>query len=103
MNPFKNRSCLVSFRLTPDELEDLRAACLLHGARNVSDFARGAVMNVAGLRPQHDAHLLDRFSSVELRLTEMQSSMQHTQELMHGLARALTAREREKEKVAAHG
>jgi hypothetical protein len=94
MNPLQNRTCLVSFRLTPDELENLRGACLLHGARNVSDFARGAVLHLAELREAPEAKLLERFVTVEGRLSEMQHTLRHTTELLRGLARSIAARDR---------
>ncbi len=92
----QNRSRLVSFRISPDELENLRVACLLHGARNLSDFARGAVLDLSGPRAQQQAHLLDRFSAMELRMTEMQSALQQTHEAIRALARALANRDQEK-------
>lgn len=92
----KNRTRLVSFRLTPDELENLRVACLLKGARNVSDFARGAVLELYGPRARHDEHLLDRFSALELRMTDIQSLLHQTEQMLRVLAKALTSRDFEK-------
>ena len=82
--------------MSPDELENLRVACLLHGARNLSDFARGAVLDSMGPKAQQQAHLLDRFSSMELRLTEMKSALQQTHETIRALAKALANRDQEK-------
>ena len=97
----RNRNRLVSFRLSPEELEHLRVACLLQGARNLSDFARGAVLELTGPRAQQHAHMLDRFSTMELRLTEMQSALQQTHETVRALVRALA--NRDQEKVQARG
>jgi len=69
----KARSRLVSFRLTQEELEILRVACLTQGARNTSDFARKAVVQLAGARAHPEAQVLERFSAVELRLAEIET------------------------------
>jgi hypothetical protein len=92
MNLLKNRSRLVSFRLSPDELESLRVACLLKGSRNVSEFARGAVLELTSGRMQADAQLMDRFSLIEARVTELQGLVEHTHSMMLALARAVTNR-----------
>ena len=43
---FRNRrDRLVIFRLSQDEYEKLKAASERHGARNLSDFTRGEVLN----------------------------------------------------------
>ena len=44
MPVLKRRSRIVIFRLTDDEYDDLKAACVDRGARNVSDFARNALL-----------------------------------------------------------
>jgi hypothetical protein len=95
MNP-KARSRLVSFRVTSEELENLRVACLVQGARNVSDFARGAVLGLADARPQPAVQLLDRFSALELRLTEMQSTLQQSNDMVRVLLKNAVSREPEK-------
>lgn len=92
MNLLKNRSRLVSFRLTPDELEGLRVACLLKGARNVSEFARNAVLEISSGRQQADAQLMDRFLLIEARVTELQGLVEHTHSMMQALARAVMNR-----------
>jgi hypothetical protein len=91
MNLFKNRTRLVSFRVTPDELENLRLACLLKGARNVSDFARNAVLEHTGPRAIQDEHLLGRFSALELKLSEIQSTLHQNELMLRALARALAS------------
>jgi hypothetical protein len=78
------RSRLVSFRLTQNELEDLRVACLLKGARNVSEFARDAVLQRAEATPE--AQLLDRFSNVETRLNGLEQSLKTTTDSLQGNA-----------------
>ena len=85
MGVLKTRSRLVSFRLTQEELEHLRVACLLHEARNVSDFARAAVLQQADARVHPEAQILERFSSMETRLFEMETMLKQTTEMMRAL------------------
>jgi hypothetical protein len=87
MSFLKNRDRLVSFRLTPDELESLRVACLLRGARSISEFARGAVLESSAGRME--SQMLDRIAVVEQRLNELQSLAGQHQEELRTLARAL--------------
>jgi hypothetical protein len=44
MSVLRPRNRLVNFRLSEDEFEKLRSACLESGARSISDFARSAVL-----------------------------------------------------------
>lgn len=66
----KARNRLVSFRLSGEELENLRIACLLQGARNVSEFARSAVLASASPRVQAESQILDRLAGIETHLKE---------------------------------
>ena len=43
MSVLKRRSKLVSFRLSDEEYEKLRVACVAEGARSISEFARSAL------------------------------------------------------------
>lgn len=43
------RTRQVNFRLTAEEFDRLRAACIISGAQSVSDFARAAVFRSIGL------------------------------------------------------
>jgi hypothetical protein len=53
MTVLKRRSRTVIFRVTEDEYDRLRSACLTRGARNVSDFARSALFDhVSGGKDQ---------------------------------------------------
>jgi uncharacterized protein (DUF1778 family) len=83
------RSRLVSVRLTQEELENLRLACLVKGGRNVSDFARSAILQSAeaGVRPE--TQLLDRFSAIELRLAEIEATLSRQAELLRALLKGL--------------
>jgi hypothetical protein len=85
MGLLKTRSRLVSFRLSPDELENLRVACLMLGARNVSDFARRAVLDLAESRVHPEAQILDRFSALQLQLTEIENGIRHNGDMLRVL------------------
>ena len=77
----KARSRLVSFRLSQDELDRLKVACLMQDARNVSDFARHAVLEqVKNPREHAEAQLLDRFSGLLLRLGEIEAALKNQTE-----------------------
>jgi hypothetical protein len=91
MSPLKARNRLVSFRVTQDELESLRVACLVQGARNVSEFARGAVLQLAETRVHPEAQLLDRLSVLELRLAEIEGSLRHHSEMLRALLKGVVA------------
>ena len=43
----KQRSRLVTFRVSPDEYSSLMKSCVESGARSIADFARAAVMQRA--------------------------------------------------------
>jgi hypothetical protein len=75
MTFLKRRSRLLSFRVTPEEFDDLRAACLAKGARNVSDFARTA--------------LLQTCSSTERRLADIEAAIERNTQVMHVVAEKL--------------
>jgi hypothetical protein len=92
MSLLKNRDRLVSFRLTPDELESLRVACLLRGARSISEFARGAVLDMSG--PRAGGQVLERIAAVEQRLSEVQTLAGRHQDELRTLARVLTRDEK---------
>lgn len=85
MAVLKARSRLLSFRLTQDELENLRVACLMRGARNVSDFARRAVLAVAEAHPE--AQLLDRVSALQLRLSGIETGVRQHGDMLRALLR----------------
>jgi hypothetical protein len=82
MNTLKARNRLVSFRVTDDELECLRVASLVGGSRNVSDFARGAVMRLAETRvhPEEKADL-------ETRLAEVEEAVRRQGDMLRALLR----------------
>lgn len=78
------RSRLVNFRLTQEEMENLRIACLVRGARNISDFARSAVLGAVQGELQPEMQLHGRISGMETKLTELAAEV-------HGIATLLRA------------
>ena len=99
MGVLKTRSRLISFRLTPDELENLRVACLLLGARNVSDFSRRAVLDLADAGAHPEAQLLHRFSALELSLAEIEMGVRHNGDMLRALLKNSVTESPEKAKV----
>jgi len=85
MNVAKARSRLLSFRLTQDELENLKVACLMQGGRNTSDFARTAVLQLSEGHLRPDSRMLDRFSTLESRLSEIEAALKHNTEMLRAL------------------
>lgn len=54
MSVIKAKSRIVTFRASPEEYDALAKACLASGARSISAFSRGAVLErveIAGGRP----------------------------------------------------
>jgi uncharacterized protein (DUF1778 family) len=92
----KARSRLLSLRLTQDELENLKVASLMQGARNTSDFARNAVLQRAEAHLHPESRVLDRFSGLELRLAEIESVLKHNTDMLRALLKDSVARPPEK-------
>lgn len=87
----KSRSRLVTFRLSTDEYEDLKRACIDEGARSISDFARAAVMHRAQSRNSSRASLGDDLATLSSRLEELDGALK---DLSGRIARVLgSARE----------
>lgn len=100
MTLLKTRNRLVSFRLTDEELENLRLACMMQGARNVSEFARAAVVELAGGRSQPESVLLDRFSAIELKLAEIEGNVRQNGDMLRALLKdAIAHHDRAKERA----
>jgi len=76
MSSFKVRSRLVNFRLTEEELENLRVACMLRGSRNLSEFARAAVLNSVDTQIDPESAVRDRLDRMEARLAGLESVLQ---------------------------
>jgi hypothetical protein len=97
------RDRLVIFRLSQDEYQLLKAASERHGARNLSDFTRGEVLNALNSRPagnpaENSAEssagnsagngVEQAFSSMEQSMAELKEIMLHLQSVLEGLNNA---------------
>ena len=104
MSALKPRNRLVNFRLTQEELESLRMACLVKGARNISDFARTAVLQLAASQIEPQGAILNQLSVLDTRLGVMEADLEHMKDLLKGVLKGLVQVApkdslREKEKV----
>ena len=80
MPPFQRRTRTVIFRLTDDEYQKLKSACLSRGARTVSDFARTELLrSVERERPD-----------VDEKLAEIESGVHRLEQLITGITKGTT-------------
>ena len=75
LNKGRNRSRIVMFRLSPDEYASLRSACLAANCRNISDYMRGELLELA-YSGRTDSSIHCRFSEIEQRLVELHRLIQ---------------------------
>lgn len=66
---------MLSLRLTPEEYENLRASCLAHGARCLSEYARSAVLDSLRSAALAEAKLEDRLLSLERQVAALSSRL----------------------------
>jgi hypothetical protein len=70
----KQRNRVVVFRLTQDEYEDLKGACLERGQRTLSEFARSELLSA--IRSDSIRNIIQtRFAEFERKLAELQMSI----------------------------
>jgi hypothetical protein len=72
----KPRNRLVNFRVSEEEFQNLREACLSGGARSISDFARSAVLSAFGSANEVEGLLKIRLSTIDQKMDELDSSLQ---------------------------
>jgi hypothetical protein len=89
MPVFKTRNRLVNFRLTQDELESLKMACLVKGSRNISDFARAAVLESIQSQTEPGMRIQSRLATLDSRVTEIGVSIQCLADLLKGTLKGL--------------
>ena len=88
---FRNRrDRLVIFRLSQDEYQMLKAASERKGARNLSDFTRGEVLNALNSRADGN-HVEHTFSSMEQSMAELKATMLRLQSVLEGVNNAKSA------------
>jgi hypothetical protein len=89
MAVLKTRNRLVNFRLTQDELESLKTACLVKGARNVSDFARTAVLESVESQSEPGMRIQSRLATLDTRVAEVGLTVHYLTELLKGTLKGL--------------
>jgi len=72
MPVLKHRDRMVIFRLTQEEYENLKAACVLRGARNVSDFARSQLLLAMD---RERSEVLERLSEIQSGMHRLEQSL----------------------------
>lgn len=73
----------VIFRLSQDEYQKLKEASECYGARNLSDFARGAILNALSSRRARN-HAEPAFSSIEESMADLKATMLRLQSALEG-------------------
>lgn len=77
MPALKRRNRIVVFRLTQEEYASLQNACVHVGARNISDFARKALLNsMSG----------DGRPALDQRMAELESAVRQVRDLVERIA-----------------
>ena len=76
MPVLKRRNKIVIFRLTDEEYAELKAACISRGARNVSDFARTALMSAVSGDATHSPALTAKLDQIESGVKRLEQLMQ---------------------------
>ncbi len=74
----KPRNRLVNFRVTEEEYEGLKEACLTRGARCLSDYARTMVLcstGDAGTLGSGPPNLNDQLSAMDRRISDLESNL----------------------------
>ena len=82
MTFLQTRNRLVNFRVTPEELESLKQACLVLGSRNISDFARTAVLKRAEGQSEAGLQMDNRLARLDSKLGELVCAVQHLADLL---------------------
>ena len=71
-----SRKCrMISLRLTEVEYEALRAQYPSYGARNISDFARSAMLRVIGNAHGSDRAVIAKIHELDDRLTAVETDI----------------------------
>jgi len=75
----KVRTRLVNFRVTDEELEQLRSACDRQGARCLSDFARSSMLASPTFDPENVVSrvvvLEQRIASLEISISRLHTAL----------------------------
>jgi len=77
------RDRLVIFRLSQDEYEKLKAASERNGARNLSDFTRGEILNALNSRAAGNVE--QTLGSIEQNMADLKATMLSLQTALEGV------------------
>ena len=83
MTAIKRRNRLLALRLTEEEYERLKSACLNAGGHNLSEFTRAGLLSLV---EAGSSGLAEKLSSLESRIADVQLSIQNL--ICHGAARS---------------
>jgi hypothetical protein len=78
----KNRSRLISFRLSPGEYDDIREALNAEGGRSLSEYARAAVMQRMLMHQGSKVSLGEDLLTLSTRLRELDSGLTELSKLI---------------------
>jgi hypothetical protein len=74
---YSPRTRLVNFRLSEDEYQTLKEAAIRQGARSISDFARGAILNsVANPKMENGNHHTLDLAGLDRKVSEIQGTVE---------------------------
>ncbi len=85
MTTLKTRNRLVNFRVTEEELQSLKMACLMKGARNTSDFARTAVLESVGAQVEPGSMIQGRLALMDSKLSQIELGLRCLGETLRGV------------------
>jgi hypothetical protein len=72
---YSPRTRLVNFRLSEDEYQTLKEAAIRQGARSISDFARGAILNSVTHPRSENGQQLD-LTGLDRKVSEIQGTVE---------------------------
>ena len=79
MASLHQRNRIVVFRLSQEEYNSLRSACVAAGGRNLSDFTRSELLTVVQTDGRGSA-LERKVVEIDRKLSDLQSLIQHVSE-----------------------
>ena len=86
MTIFKRRTRIVSFRLSEDEYDQIRAVCIANGVRSISDFARAATRHWALNLPNESEDLIrTKMLRLDEKISELDGKFRKLNQLLEGM------------------
>jgi hypothetical protein len=78
---YSPRTRLVNFRLSEDEYQTLKEAAIRQGARSISDFARGAILNSVTNPRSENGHV--DLTGLDRKMSEIQGTVEKISGLLN--------------------